>query len=559
MRSPDRARFDVEAVRARAGAKVFARGEAYHRDGQVRILEFEARRVLAEVAGSEHYRTVLTGRGANFDGECSCPAFDDSGFCKHMVATALAANVAGSEDEVAGADLVTQIRRHLHAKGVDALVEIIVDLAERDTALFRRLELAAAVTELDGKTVERRLAKAIDDATRIRGFVDYRAAPDWASGVDAVLDTLAEVASGPQARLALKLAERALERIERAVERVDDSDGHCGALLLRASTIHLAAAQAAKPEPVALARALFARETTDGYGMFEGASTAYAEVLGAMGLAEYRRLAAEAWEKLPALHGGGRRSVVSGNYQVLANILDVFAERAGDRAARIALRAKDLSSPWQYLQLAQFCLSQGDAAEALRRAEDGLFLFEDERSDERLVFFVAELLEKAGRNADAAARLWRAFEKAPSFNLYLRLRQLGGEPVRERAIDLLQTRAAKAERTRWHYPAELLIRILQHEGMLDAAWAAVRAHGASTDTQEALARASEATHPREAIAVYAERVAALAEVGGNPAYAEAAALIRRMASLRDAGEHAAYLSEIKARFQRKRNFMALLG
>ena len=48
--------------------------------------------MLAQVAGTEDYRTELTGRGEDFDGECSCPAFEDWGFCKHMVATALAAN-----------------------------------------------------------------------------------------------------------------------------------------------------------------------------------------------------------------------------------------------------------------------------------------------------------------------------------------------------------------------------------------------------------------------------------------------------------------------------------
>jgi hypothetical protein len=86
----------------------------------------------------------------------------------------------------------------------------------------------------------------------------------------------------------------------------------------------------------------------------------------------------------------------------------------------------------------------------------------------------------------------------------------------------------------------------------------VQAHGASLGTREALAKASEKTHRGEALAVYAERVAALANTGGNPAYAEAAALIARMAGLRSSAEHASYLLQIKTRFRQKRNFMALL-
>jgi uncharacterized Zn finger protein len=559
MISKDRPRFDVEALREHAGTKVFARGEAYHRDGQVQILAHEPRRVLAEVAGSEDYRTMLTGRGAEFGGECSCPAFEDWGFCKHMVAVALAANAAGRDAEAKGADTLARIRQHLKNKGIDALVEMILDLAERDAALFRKLELAATTTQADRRTLEVRLSKAIDDAMRIRDYIDYRAAPGWASGVDAVLDALAELASGAQAGLALELALRAVERIEQAVESIDDSDGHCSALLERASDIHLAAARTVKPEPVTLARTLFAREMADDYGAFDGAVTAYADVLGEAGLAEYRRLAADAWEKLPARQGDRGLPEAAGNYGVLRNILDGFAEREGDVAARIALRAKDLSSPWSYLQLAQFCLSQGDAAEALRRAEDGLFVFEDDRPDEGLVFFAADLLSKSGRRSDAEAHLWRAFEKVPSFELYARLRELAGKSACGRAIEFLQVRAGKGERARWHYPAELLIRVLLHEGMFDAAWAAMQAHGASIGTKEALARASEATHAREALEVYAERVDALAKGGGNPAYAEAAALIARMATLRGTAEQAAYLVEIKTRFGRRRNFMALLG
>ncbi len=96
-------------------------------------------------------------------------------------------------------------------------------------------------------------------------------------------------------------------------------------------------------------------------------------------------------------------------------------------------------------------------------------------------------------------------------------------------------------------------------GEFDAAWAAVRRYGASMGVKEALARTSEATHPREVVDVYAERVDQLANAGGNQAYAEAAKLIARMATLRSAAEQTAYVAPLKERFGRKRNLMKLLG
>jgi uncharacterized Zn finger protein len=562
MKSENLLRFDIDALRELAGEKAFARGEAYHRDGQAAILSIERNRVLAQVEGGENYRTEVTGRGREIGGECSCPAFDDWGFCKHMVAAALAANAAvgagGPDDD----GVLGRIRAHLKEQGIDTLVEMIIDMAERDPALFRRLDMAAATARADDTTIEPRLRKAIDDATRIRGFVDYREAAGWAEGVSSVLDALADLELNRRAGIALRLAERAIDRIEQALGEIDDSDGECGDLLQRARDIHLAAARAAQPEPVALARTLFAREMNGEWGTFDGAAALYAEVLGAAGLAEYRRLAREAWEQLPPRSGETRsreRDDSSLSYQRLLEIVDFFAERDGDVEARIALRTKDLSAPWSYLKLAKFCLSQGREDEALRRAEDGLWMFEDGPADQRLVLFTADLLVKAGRNCDAEARLWHAFVKTPSLELYRRLREFGAEGACQRAIDILEARIAKEAATHWHHPADLLIGILIEEEKFDAAWAALRRHGASVGMRESLAASSEATHPREAIEVYAARVEMLANAGGDRAYTEAIRLVARIAALQSPADQVSYVTGLKMRFRRKRNLMKLLA
>jgi hypothetical protein len=560
MTAKNRPRLDVNALRELAGEKVFARGEAYHRDGRVTILSLEPGRALAQVEGTEDYRAALTWTGGRIGGECSCPAFEDWGVCKHMVAVALAASVA-DDDVVSGeaGGALARIRDHLKSKGVDALVEMILGLAERDAALFRKLDAAAAMVSADDTTIEARLRKAIDNATRTRGFVDYRAAAGWAEGVDAALDAVADLVTSERPGLALKLVERVIDRIELAIEDIDDSDGHCGTLLRRARDIHLAAAGATRPDPIELARVLFARELEGEYGTFDGAVSLCADVLGNKGLAEYRRLAAEAWEELPALPGGSaQHDETSWRCRSLQDILDIFAERDGDIDARIALRAKDLSSSWRYVELIEFCLAQGCEDEALRRAEEGLWVFEDGRPDEHLVFYAVDLLVKAGRKRDAEAHLWRAFEKGPSLALYARLREFGGKAARERGLAVLE-RLRKGEKARWQNPGDLLVRILAQEKMFDAAWGTVRKHGASVSVKEGLARVSEATHPREALEVYAERVDQLASIGGNPAYTEAAKLVARMAGLQEPVERSNYVEALKNRFGRKRNFMKLLG
>jgi hypothetical protein len=136
-------RFDVAALRDVAGEKVFARGVDYHEEGKVEIVTFDRVRVLARVIGSEVYRCELVGMGKKFSGECSCPAFSDWGFCKHLVATALAANSLGAGALEQASSRFAKIREHLRGKGVEGLVEMVVGLAERDPSLLKELELSA--------------------------------------------------------------------------------------------------------------------------------------------------------------------------------------------------------------------------------------------------------------------------------------------------------------------------------------------------------------------------------------------------------------------------------
>lgn len=527
MKAKAQPRFDVDALRDLAGDKVFVRGKAYHRDGQVEILSIEQERVVAQVAGTEDYRTVLTGRGKRITGDCSCPASEQWGFCKHMVAVALAANETGGDIKAEGAGTLERIRSDLKLKGIDVLVEMIVNLAERDASLYRKLELASATRHADDWTLEPSLRKAIDKATRIRDFVEYSEAGDWAAGVDGVLDAIATLATSGRGGLALKLADHALSKIETATERIDDSDGYCGGLLNRVGEIHLAACMAVRPDPVKLAGELFTRETNEPYDTFYYAAATYADVLGEAGLAEYRRRAVAAWEKLPPRsHRRGAQPDYDSGYETLKRMLDFFAERDGDVESRIALRTKDLSSSWKYLELAEFCLAQGREDEALKRAEEGLWIFEDDRPDERLVGFAVKLLVKRKREGDAETLLWRAFEKFPGLELYRKPRLFGGVTSRQRAIAVLEVLLAKGQSSQWHFLSSLFIQILIEEKMFDRTWKIIRRHGASPGIAEALARASETNHPAEAIEVYTQRVAELVNIGSS--YEEAVSLVRRM-------------------------------
>ena len=132
-------RFDVASLRKIAGDKVFSRAQAYFQGGRVEILFVGPDGVRARVAGREYYRTVIKGRDKAIAGECSCPAYEDWGICKHVVATALAVNAGeGVAKELAAAQ--ARIRSHLKSQSTDALVDMILEYAEMDPELFSRLD-----------------------------------------------------------------------------------------------------------------------------------------------------------------------------------------------------------------------------------------------------------------------------------------------------------------------------------------------------------------------------------------------------------------------------------
>jgi uncharacterized Zn finger protein len=563
-----RIRFDVQVLRALAGDTVFTRGRSYRDNGKVEIVAIGADRVVARVAGTEVYRATMQGSAKRFAGERSCPAFRDFGFCKHLVATALAANDLSPD----AADQITSRRarlsNYLRGQGMEALVERLMALADRDPALLADLELACAAAGDDDNAILARFRGAIADAVSVGDYVEYAEAGGWTAGITAVLDRIDGLVTGGKAALALPLLDDFFDEMEEALGAVDDSDGHGGDLIARASEIHLRACLAAKPDPVALAGALYAREVDSDWDFFHGASSTYADVLGKEGLAEYRRLADEAWKKIKPLDARRRGDGDDDRYGLrfrLSSILDSFAERDGDLDARIAVRRKDLSTAYDYLEIARLCREQGRDAEALKWTEEGLWQFED-APDGRLVLFAGNIYMRIGRRSDAEKVLWREFERSPSLDFYkpMKVALEKAAEVKDRAVRVLTERLGKPSREalRSALPAEVLVQILSYEECFDEAWQVLERHKVGNHVRMRLAEATQNSHPAHAWKAFAGHVETVVSCGGRDNYKEACRYIERIGRLRavlgEQAAHAAWANELVLRHKAKRTFVELL-
>src|SRR5215218_754052 len=326
-----------------AGETYFERGEGYHRGGHVYDLVEHGGVVVAKVAGTEDYRVRLWAE----DGlaySCNCPLGLDEEFCKHCVAAGLAW-LEGDflEDAPEGSATMDEVQTYLEAQDRDLLVRIIMEQAMGDEGLRERLLLRAS--RMGGLNLAA-FRRAVDDAVH---FDEYSDLPwDHTRGLQNIIGAIAELLEEGFAAEVVELSEYALAKIESIRNYAVD-----GTIYSVLEDLHHKACKRAKPDQEALAKRLFEWELGGDHGTFFDAVNTYADVLGDRGLAEYRRLAEKEWADVPVLGPDQEnRPRYYGKRERLADIMQTLAYRSGDVEALVAVKSKDLSNSFAYLEIA---------------------------------------------------------------------------------------------------------------------------------------------------------------------------------------------------------------
>jgi len=583
-----------EKLRELTDSGSWERGVGYFEQGRVFRLMLDGGTVIARVMGTHEYKVELRAEGDQIHGDCTCPMGDEGVFCKHCVATGLQCLEEGIEELGAGersshtsesggleTDGVTNletIREYLSEADRGELVEVIVAQAKLDEGLLRRLATRAAMSKGEGPNVEV-FKRAVDEATSSMGFVEYEASYDFAAGVNDVVDEIEHLLHDGHAEEVVELSEYAIEAVEGALDHADDSSGMLGDVLYQLEELHHEACVAAQPDPVHLAERLFVREITSGYDVFSGAAHTYADVLGKEGLAEYRRLAEEKWKELPQLEPGDKGSYDHSRY-ALNRIMESLAEAEGDIEELVAIKSRDLSRPYNYLDIAEIYRGDRQYNKAMEWAEKGLEAF-PERPDRDLRKFLANEYHRRGCHGEAMGLMWADFDAYPNLGTYEQLKEhaerAGDWPRwRERALAFMREKAGSQEgddgrksqqRWAWQRPADgtelVKVYLWEKEKDPDTAWQAARKYGCWREQWLELASVREQDHPLDAIRIYQKEVARLVELTKNAAYRDATRLVRRIRKLMDRlgkqNKFEQYVESLRAEFKRKRNFMKMLG
>ena len=452
---------------------------------------------------------------------------------------------------------------------------MLADEAAENRSLRERLLLQAARLSSAGVDLAA-YRKAIASATRTNGFVDYYAAPDYARRVQQVIDSIAALLDDGHPAAVIQLTEymlAKLAKLENAIGHMDDSDG---GILPELHDLHHRACLQAKPDPVTLARRLFEWEIKSDWEIFYGSASNYADVFGAEGLAEYRKLAESQWSHIRPLGPGDKDDEVSNKRFRVTSIMEALARQTGDPEAIVEVKRRDLSHSYSYLKIAEIYRQAGENDKALAWAEEGLKSFP--RRDSRLVEFLAQEYHRRARHEDAMKLIWDQFIESPSLGHYQELNANAAKvqpnsnwPAwRGKALAHLRRVIAQEKQDQkprdWHWVARpdnsRLVEIFLWEKRYDEAWQEASTGGCSDTLWLRVTATREEKHPGDAIPVYQEMIVTILKHSNNSAYEEAVNLIRKirelMARLRRENEFEDYLAVLRLEYRRKRNFMKLL-
>jgi len=552
-----------------AGPAVFARGEAYYEDGQVGPLRETGSKISARVDGTETYHVELRDDRGSLGHDCNCPNAADGFFCKHCVAVGLAWLAEHEDGSGQRPDPWCTIRDYLEIQSPDTLIAWLMDAAEQDDRLYRTL-LLKAESIAGGAHAVKAYREAIEKATQVRGFMDWGEAGAFAEELDQDVDAIATLATPEDAPALMELTEYAIGRVAKALDNIDDSNGEVGGVLNRLSDLYLEACRLAKPDPETLAERLFRMEISPANDYGDIHAMAYRDLLGETGLRRYRELAEAEWAKIDSRTD---RSPYDSQRYRITSIMESLAEASGNVEELVAIKARDLSTAYRYLTIAELWAANGRDDKALEWAERGLHAFPTATDNRLRDFLVAAYLQRQ-RNEEALQLTWVQFEERPILDHYKKLHavaeRLGVWPEqRERALAKLaeaiagEAAAVNFWKTKPGVPDySVRLQIALWENHMDDAWTAAHAGTCQRHLLIELAGRLETERPDDALALYRQIIPAIVEQTNNAAYAEAITLVRKVESILSGPERKRefmdYLAELRSRFKPKRNFIKLL-
>ena len=602
-----------ESLRRASSETIFPRGRVYAASDAVSVMSEDPMpepALRAQVFGTKPYTTEVWIENDDVAGSCDCPNAADGWFCKHQVAVAIVwrSRLTGSElviDEEASKKVRASAKRaqtvkdkrtalddFLRGQDPSALVEKLMDLADRDRDIARELQHWRKATEAADQPAELKplITKLLSPGGR--GFIAWNETLGYVRRAESVLPLLRR-AIARDAEASVTLCLHALRRTWSILEDADDSDGNIGDLCQAIGAEWVRSLQAAGPQPAKFGETYLQVQIDDPFGSFD--ADAAEAAIGEAAMTRYRQSIADRWRKAKdavlaakaeriakadTLKRGLQFGSVTSDLDVdLWNIerlhLDQL-ESAGRIDEALTVLGEDLSDADAYDTIVRFLEKHGRFREAHMRAEQGIKTFPD---DWRLQENVLRCYERDGWTAEAFALRRRQFEESPdagNYHLVLKAGQAAGQDaaaLRQKLIDFVIAREAAPQPgtsrgMRFGSVAmasaadakdvSLRAEILCSEGSWVEACALVQPPAYCDDrVQGRIAKHLPAEHNEQALSLFMRIFDRAMQRAGSP-YDDELALVSEIGARMDPVGRTAWLEQLRAKYKAKRNFVGAL-
>ncbi len=538
-----------------AGDLVFARGEDYVR--YVRGLRTTDFKAYASIQAKNVYQVELDWSGPLPDGSCTCRHHADGNFCKHLVATGLAAIDTGrvAVDDPASRTAESALETVVQAMDVDELRELVMTLAQRDDGVRRLLEIRATTAVGDDAHAKAELETYVRNTLTFRGFVDYRRSFEVAGVASEVLDELENHLNSGAAETVRPALLKAVTRLRKIMEHVDDSSGSIGDECQRAADLYARACRLGEPDPVKLATWLV-KFRADSPGWPNVVLADFVAAFDDKALATYRRAVAALDRKLEG-QTHWKRSDVDAMLLELADhdgdidrAVHLLSEREHPEYGAIVDRLRAAGRTEEAVAWIDRAMAEGKVSS--HGGGNQFWLSPDD---------VAATYQGLGRIDDAVAALRADFVRQPSVGAYRVLLDFAA------GVDRVDTERAWAFDHAGHLATDrfakgaTLVQLCLSEGDVEAAWEAAHRYGPGWAWRELADRGAEA-RPVDAADLYRPQLEKDLSYPNSKLYPDIAATLATMAKLYERGgrsaDFASFIAQLRQDYGRRPSLMKAL-
>lgn len=573
-----------------------ARGREYYRQGVVLSLVKRGMTLRGDVQDKElqpHIVRCSFGSKGAITAICTCSC-NESGWCKHIIATCLAAihQPEKIEERPTIEALLSDLNR-------EQLQSILMKLIQREPSLIEIIEMEAIdgqlallglnsseaeakpssqATEVDAKAVRRQVGSIMHSLDYMRPSEAYWHTGGIVSAVDGLLDQARQLIEADDGRPALKLLEAITEEYVANWTELDDSDGELGEFFYQLGAVWteaLLSADLSREECRSWAEQLESWQSEIGdYGVDDALTAACQAALQGWDYPPLQRILQgnvtnqRAWDdEVPEcadklaqarLHVLERRGRLQ-EYLYLAEAERQVKEYVTmlvrlDRAQEAAdYGHKHLKSAQDALALAKALYDHGERELGLQIAEHGLTL---EKPIVSLAHWLRDTAVAMGKAALALSTAETLFREELNLANYIRAGELAGVQWPQRGPDLLEY----ARHTKVYAP-QGLVDVFLYEGLIDDAIPVVE-YGGSYDLIRRVVDAAMDARPEWVIQVCRQQAEPIMDGNKSQYYDKAADWLARARMayrrLKREQEWQEYLAERLDLHRRQRKLVPLL-